>query len=44
MDNNDDNVDISRAWKSIGENTKTLPTEIVHYCELKQHKPWFDEE
>jgi hypothetical protein len=37
-DNDDDDVDISGAWKSITENTKASVTEILCYCELKQHK------
>jgi hypothetical protein len=39
-----DNVGISRAWKSIKENVKASATESPDYYELKQHKPWFDEE
>jgi len=36
--------DISRAWKRIGENMKVSVKGSPGYCELKQHKPWFDEE
>jgi hypothetical protein len=37
-------VDIKRAWKRIKENIKALATESLGYYELKQHKPWFDED
>jgi len=36
--------DISRVWKNIKENIETSATETVGLYELKQHKPWFDEE
>ena len=32
------------AWKSINENIKTSATESLGMHEMKQHKPWFDEE
>jgi len=35
---------IKRAWESIKENVKASATGILGYCELKQHKPCFDEE
>jgi hypothetical protein len=41
LDGND--VDISRAWKTVKENIRTSATESVGYYELKQHNPWFDE-
>jgi hypothetical protein len=37
-------VDISRTGESITENMKASTIESLDYCELKQHKPWFDEE
>jgi hypothetical protein len=37
-------VDISRAWEIIRDNTKASATESQSYFDLKQHKPWFDEE
>jgi hypothetical protein len=40
---NDDMV-ISRAWESVRENMKIVAMESLGYHELKQHKPWFDEE
>jgi len=39
----DDDRVISRARESIKENMKASATESLDY-ELKQHKPWFDEE
>jgi rubrerythrin len=42
LGNLDDNVDISRAWENIRENTKISSKES--YYELKPHKPEFDEE
>jgi hypothetical protein len=36
-------MDISRAWENR-VNMKASATESLHYCELEQHKPWFDEE
>jgi hypothetical protein len=40
----DDDVDISRAWESIGENMETSTTESLGYYELKQRKPWCNDE
>jgi hypothetical protein len=37
---NCDSEDINSAWENIKENIKISSKE----CELKQHKPWFDEE
>jgi hypothetical protein len=37
-------VDINRAWETIGENIKVTAKEnLVGYYELKKYKPWFDE-
>jgi len=36
--------DIYRAWENIKENIKTSDKESLGLYELKQHKPWFDEE
>ena len=44
LENLNDGEDINRAWKNIKENNKTLAKEILGLQELKQHKPWFDEE
>ena len=35
---------INRAWENIKENIKTSAKESLGLLELKQHKPWFDEE
>jgi len=32
------------AWENIKENIKTSAKESLGLHELKQHKPWFDEE
>jgi hypothetical protein len=37
-------VDITGAWDNIREAMKASATESPGYYELKQHKPWFDEE
>ena len=39
-----DNKDINRAWENIKENIKTSAKESQCLHELKQHKPWVDEE
>ena len=36
--------DIKSAWENIKENFKTSAKESLGLHELKQHKPWFDEE
>ena len=36
--------DINRGWESIKENIKTSAIESPGMHEMKQHKPWFDEE
>ena len=36
--------DINRTWENIKENIKTSAKESLGFHELKQHKPWFDEE
>jgi len=36
--------DINKAWENITENIKTSAKETLSLYELKQHKPWFDEE
>jgi hypothetical protein len=40
----DTNEDINSAWETIRENIKILAKESLGYCELKKHKPWFNEE
>ena len=39
-----DDEDINKAWENIKENIKTSAKESLGLYELKQHKPWFDEE
>ena len=36
--------DINTAWESIKENIKTSATQSLGMHEMKQYKPWFDEE
>ena len=36
--------EINKAWENIKENIKTSAKESQGLRELKQHKPWFDEE
>ena len=44
LENLDVDEDINRAWQNIKENIKTSAKESLGLHELKQHKPWFDEE
>jgi len=44
LENLSDGKDINMAWENITENIKTSSKESPDLCELKQHKPWFDEE
>jgi hypothetical protein len=44
LENVSDDEDISRAWESIKENIKSSAKESLGLHEMKQHKPWFDEE
>jgi hypothetical protein len=39
-----DSENINRVWENIKENIKTSAKESMGLHELKQHKPWFDEE
>jgi len=39
-----DEEHINRAWENIKENIKTSAKESLGLHELKQHKPWFEEE
>ena len=39
-----DDEDINRVWENIKENIKPSAKESLGLHELKQHKPWFDEE
>ena len=44
LENIREDEDINRGWESIKENIKTSATESLGMHEMKQHKPWFDEE
>jgi len=44
LENLSDSEGINRAWENIKENNKTSAKENLGLQELKQHKPWFDEE
>ena len=44
MGNIRDDGNINRAWENIKENIKTSAKESLGLRELKQRKPWFDEE
>jgi hypothetical protein len=44
LENVSDDEDINRAWESIKENIKTSAKDSPGLHEMKQHKPWFDEE
>ena len=44
LENLSDSKDINSAWENIKENIRTSAKENLGLPELKQHKPWFDEE
>jgi hypothetical protein len=44
LENVNDDEDINRAWENIRESIKPSGKESLGLQELKQHKPWFDEE
>ena len=44
LENFNDDEDIDRTWENIKENIKTSAKESLGLHELKQNKPWFDEE
>jgi hypothetical protein len=44
LDNCSDSERINRAWEHIKGNIKASTKESLGLHELKQHKPWFDEE
>jgi dsDNA-specific endonuclease/ATPase MutS2 len=44
LGNLSDDEDINRAWENIKETIKTAAEEKLGLHELKQYKPWFDEE
>jgi len=44
LENLNDSEDIYRAWENIKENIQTSANESLRLYELKQHKPWYNEE
>jgi hypothetical protein len=44
LENVAEKVDSNGTWENITENIKISAKESLGYYELKQHKPWFDEE
>ena len=44
LENLSDKEDINRAWENINEKIITSAKESLGLHELKQYKPWFDEE
>jgi hypothetical protein len=44
LENVKDDEDVNRTWENIKENIKTSVKDSLGLHELKQHKPWFDEE
>jgi plasmid maintenance system killer protein len=44
LENVNDDEDMKRAWENIKEHIKASAKESLSLHELKQHKPWFDEE
>jgi hypothetical protein len=39
----DTEVEINSAWETIRENVKISAEQSLGYCELRKHRPWFDE-
>jgi hypothetical protein len=39
----DAEVEINSVWEMIRENINISAKESLGYCELKKHKPWFDQ-
>ena len=44
LENFNDDEDVDRTWENIKENIQTTAKESLGLHELKQYKPWFDEE
>ena len=44
MENLNDEENVNRTWENIKENIQTSVKESLGLHELKQNKPWFDEE
>jgi hypothetical protein len=36
-------VEINSAWERVREDIKFSDEEILGYCGLRKHKPWFNE-
>jgi hypothetical protein len=36
-------VEINMGWETIRDDIQISAQDSLAYCELKQHKPWFDE-
>jgi hypothetical protein len=43
-DNLNDTENVNRSWENIKENIKSPAKESLGLHELKQHKPWLDED
>ena len=44
LENANDDEDVNRTWENIKKHIQTPPKESLGLHELKQNKPWFDEE
>jgi len=44
LENLNDDEDVNRTWENIKENIQTSAKGSLGLHELKQNKPWFDEE
>jgi len=44
LENVNDYEDVNRTWENIKENIQTSAKESLGLHELKQNKPWFDED
>jgi hypothetical protein len=44
LENLNDSKAVCRAWENIKENIRISAKESLGLYELRQHKPWFDEE
>jgi len=44
LENLNDDEDVDRTWENIKENIQSSAKESLCLHELKQNKPWFDEE
>jgi len=44
LENLNDDEDVDRTWENIKENIQTATKQSLGPHELKQNKPWFDEE